>query len=145
MPRPRLITHRPDDLRLTEWGWRDGAPHLAAWLDVSYATGDDWHDPDLVLIDVEALPLMEALYGVRAGMTLVLAADAPEAARAFAVSAVAPHRIAVRTDRRHALVGLVALLEEHARHAGPEPAGDRPRLRLVSGGRAGQAVRGAAR
>lgn len=135
MPAPRLITHRPDQLRLPDWEWRPGRDttrRLAAWLDVSTATGRDWHTPGLVLVDAECLDLLEALYGPRAGEALAVAAGPVEAARTHGRLPV------VDVTVPGAVAWLAAWLTSRAGHPAGRalPAGDRParpRLRLVHG------------
>lgn len=138
MPPPRLITHRPGLLRLTDWAYRDGRPHLAAWLDASEATGPDWHTPALVLIDAQCLSMMSLLYGERrAGTTLVvgLAGEDPAAPRVQRVTGSAAR--VLRVDRPLELHELVLLLHAHrhpARGAAIPTRRHRPGLHLVRGG-----------
>lgn len=131
---PRLITHRPDDLRLPAWG-RDGA--LAEALDVSFATGRDWHTPGLVLVDAACVDLLEALYGPRAGETLAVAAGRAE------VTHLAGRLPAVDVDLPGAVPWLTRWLSSRAGHpAGRNLGAARPvvptrRLRVVTDDQAG--------
>lgn len=114
MTPPRAITHRPDQLRLRTWADLDGRPHLAAWLDVSFADGADWHHPDLVLVDVDCLDLLEVLYGPRTGFTLALAAGPEEYAQAQAAGRDGRVNGAADVTAWPSLRALTILLERHA-------------------------------
>lgn len=140
MTTPRLITHRPDLLRLPAWEWfrsPDADHRLTAWLDVSHAVGDDWHHPEFVLIDVQCLDLLEVLYGPRAGFTV--ATGAGPADTAAMIAAQDAHRIEFGVDVTHpaGLSALRSILWRYTAGGSRPPMPHRqarPRLRVLPGG-----------
>lgn len=111
---PRCITHRPDTLHLACWAYLGGGPHLACWLDASWATGEDWHEPPIVLVDVEALAMFEVLYGPRDRFTLALAAGTAETTAGMRARDAGKIDAVIQVDSPASRLTLTAVLAEHA-------------------------------